>query len=1728
MSLGVAILVISLVLFRGPLLRAALQLAVPPILGYGLRLDDVLFESSHAALVGVRITRKGEPVLDAARVDLEYHLRDLFPGGVRKFGFVAASIAHPTLYLIRHRDGSFNVTGGAGPGQSSIPSATRAQARPYYFTIRMRDGVLVYRDVASVVPDEREQIVDGVTLDASVKTDSRSSYRFAGVLHGKPVQGAADRAYPLRIDGAIDYDRGFAIHHVRASALPLRTPLASVLHTRAVRVDAGELRDLDLRVFAVGIAVDKPFRYRAGGSAQLVDGRLAVGALAIPVRALAGPLTLYDDGIATRGVRGTVAGVPVLAQGGLFNFAQPTFRIALSGAGDLHDLRQAFGFAARQPLRGTVRLATILENRIDEPLILVHFTAPHLAYGTVPFENAAGDVSYYDSAVSLAPIAAHYGAANLRVAGRLVLGDATHPLDTKIVLVADAPARGIPYAAELVPEIGDVRVAALLSGRGEAFRLGGSVAGAGNGANLSGLFAVDERGYGSYGPIAIDRPGELLVGGLRLDRRAGYDGAWLSARNVRIGHGSADARFPGATIPQFPAVAGVVDGEVAAAGTPDDFGLAGNLHVTDLAVAGIHGDRASARIAGSLANLRLEDVRFASSLGTFAGRGAIDDGRVALAGAFAGTFEGLRPLTGDLGASGTVSGPASVVVDKHGVVVQLDRGAMDAHVRGIPVTGLSGTVAVDADKRLRIVAAEASVAGGRGVAVEDGRGTVAFSGTGIDASRLALGATLGAGRIDGFGTAYVPQRAGERPRLDAGFALLDGVALGYPLDARASIGVVGDRLTIGRGFAVVAGTEASFDGAVGAIGGTPTYDLNAGVRGGDLGIVRENVAAMRGLRALDGSLDANVRVTGRGRDPRIVGGIAIPEGSYNGLAFHDARAELDAAIGAVSVRTGSIRVGSTVATFSGGRVGDRLSATVRSPKADLADFNDYFDIADTLGGVGRIGFSYDGTPKRISSSADIALHDVRYERFALGDARLAWHDANAAGNRIVGALSTVGASGSLDASGTLALGTGGPMRALRSAGVDLKTALRGLDLAVWLPAAGLRYPVTGRLDANAAIVGRFPEVAVNSDVHVRDGLVAGVPLQRADLAARTVNGRTLVTEAAIDVPNGTLRGTGSFGFARTSPLDLTLTASAPEIGTFLAQTLHRPYDVAGALETNVRVGGTIANPAIAAGFDLVNPRIERFAATRAFGSLALVGTNVKLVDAEIQLAKGTLSLSGEVPLQIAPTIAIGPSRAPVSFLVESRGVDIAALSPIFGANTRLTGTLDGRFGVEGTVAVPRLLGDLQLTGGSYVSDLERQQLKNLSARLAFAGAQVRIDGIHADAGRGRIDGSGTALLPIVPGSGLAYDVALTEKSAQLDSPQYASGTVDGTLRLVRTASASVPTLRGDVALSNATIPVAAIYNQNPPPPDPNAAPPLDLNLDLTASAGKNVRIRNAFIDVGAAGAVSVGGTLAAAKLDGDFYATNGTFNILSRAFRVQAARVTFTPDAGLVPQVDLRALARVSTSRDSFDVTTIVTGPSTALSTTFETDRNYSRDEVLAYLSGASALGFNASQAAQLPGTLRGLPPVVNALTPPQLVRVPTSAFSLSEAGFDVLNTQLTQRFFGPAENFFARTLGLTSFGLNLDYTGGIGFSARKELRRNVYLVYGQTLTSPIRENLGFEARPDRDTTLRLTGFTQQGVATYVGSNTNLFGSQAYVRTTANLPIGGTAGFNLTLTRLYP
>jgi translocation-and-assembly-module (TAM) inner membrane subunit TamB-like protein len=1742
---AVAVLLAVLIAARHGIARSALQGVLSAATGYQVSIGDQSLGTRHAVLFDVHVVKNGDPVLDAQRVDIDYALRDIFPGGQHRFGFAAISILKPILTITRHADGTltFNRTGGTS---GAPPTATRKAAAPYYFTARVRDGVIRLVDAAPLQPDLANQTIEHVSIDASVKSDARTTAKVDGVLLGRRAPGAPLSRYPLAARTVIDVERGISLSTVRAAELPLRGVLGFLIHSRAIRFDDGVLAGVDARYFALASKPEQDFVYRFGGRADLRDGRIAIGGLARAVRDLHAPLIVTDDTLAATSIDGTVGGVPLRGRGALYDiFGQPSFRLALSGDGDLRDLRRLFNFSARLPLSGAAHLETVLESQLAHPLIRTSLEARRINYDRYPFDALDGVVDFYNGTVSVGGMRGRFGSANIALGGRVILSD--RGSDIVFALNSRGPGRALPYADVIAPDADVIAEVLLEQPPGEGYSARGTVTA--NGPTTgSGTFAVNPRGVGEFGPFQFTRAGgESLAGGFELQRPISQSAGWIHARGFRLADVRNAAALPGVRIPALPPIAGVIDGDLAGGGTPDAFGLAGVLHGRDLRYASYALGSGSVRLGGTFSDVRLAAIQLDGPLGRFRGDGAYAQGVFALDGRYDGTLAHLRPFIADPSAHGEVHGPVRATLAQNHIVVQTTGAALrGGSLRGVAVDRVAGTIALDGTA-LRVVAAEGSVGGARAVAADSG-GPFLVSAPALPVAALrGTGIPLGAGTLSLFGVADLRGRA---PRFDGVVGLVDGVAAGLPVSGDADLVLSGGTARIRSGVAALGKTYGTFAGAVGGVGATGAgalaYDLNADVPIGDVAEVRHVLRLP--VKYLEGSFSAALRVRGSGARPNVGGDVTVPEGSYNGLSFRDARAGIALTPSALTARDGIVTVGSTHANVdaSVALAGRAFTVDVRSANANLADFDDYFDEAETLDGHGRVALAFANDGLTTRTTGRVNVRDLRYRRFAFGTTDATWSQR---GGAVAAALAVRGAHGEVRSNGTIVAAAGDPVRAFERATYRADVQAQRVDLATWLPPFRITAPILGQVDARGSVFGRWPRLGVNGDATLADGSVYGYKVSEGHVHAASNGARIALTNSIVDLGFARFEAGGSFGFTPTAPLALSVRAQSPDIAKALATAFPKGphYDVGGALETTAQIIGTFAKPRATVGFVLTNGRYASLAVPRILGSVAYDGRLLAVNDAEVTFAKGSALVAGSLPFSLNP-LGVDP-KAPLSFTLGLSGLDLTPFAPFVpGPQTKLGGTLDGRLAFEGSTGAPRVVGNVALADGLYVSGLDRAAITKANAQLAFLGTSVALEALHANVGGGTLEGSGRLDLPFPEVHTSNYAMTLVAHGARVDSPQYGRGTIDGTMQLHRGAHMAI--LSGDVALTNASIPILSIYrnasNAGAAAPGAASTKAFDIEFDLIAHAGKNVRVQasSPYLDIGTSGTLDLTGTLASPKLAGVLTATpGGIFSTYNRAFRVQAATVTFTPAQGVLPYIALRAYAHVTNpdpdpTRNAVgnaDITVTVDGPADELAAgtgsaiTYASNPPYSQEQIVGLLLDASFFGAVNFGQQQNGTTLRGAPGESNPLLPPGVTPYQTGVINFNQEAFSVLNGQFLQRFLIPIERVFTGRFGLTDFEITTDYGGGIGYNALKQIGgRDVYWSFGQTLTTPVRSSLGFTARPDATTSIQFNYFKQNGNPA-ITNNAN--GTQA-VSTTQRLkgiqPLSNRQGFTFSIVRKYP
>jgi len=1725
-ALAAALVLAVVLLFGAPLGRASVAAIADVASGYQVSFGELRLEGDRALVRDLHLAHRGQTVLDADSVEIRYRLRDLLPGGAHRYGLLSVALERPRLVIVRFADGSFNISGNAAASGAPAQAPAPGGGAPLAFGVLVHDGSVTLLDPNRALPVARRLWADGVAGAATIDSAARSTYRFDGRVASAPAQG-------FDATGRIDAS-GYAIHRVRAGYVAI-APLADYfINTPSAEVYSATARDVDLRVYTFGPSADGSVAYHVGGTGQLEDGTIHVPGLVEPASDLHGRVDLYEDGLVTRQVRGRVGTVGVRLSGGLFDRAAPQFRLGIIAENaPLEALRKLFTFSRNLPLRGTVRVASLLESAVGAPLSITHVQAGRLAYGAFPFADAAGRAVYYDSAVDVVGAHGTYGGVAFAADGAVALGDVTH---AQLVVDARGPAARVPYLAQIAPGAA-VHTTALIAGDGTRLDARGVADGSGGGTTLLGVFHVDPDGDGAFGPLWIAQSGGASAAGtFYLNRIASESGFWLDAHDVSYARLPSDPHLPGLTLAP-PVFGGRLDGSIAGDGPPSNFRIAGAVRARRLAVGGVQIDEASGTLAGRFASLHLGNVAARGPWGTFRGTGAYLGGTLALAGAYRGSFAQLRGFTGDLGARGALDGPVALLISPERTVVQA-RGerSRDATVHGVPVDGLSGTLAV-AGKSLRVYAATARVAGGAFAAagtLEGARG-VGVSLAGADALRLRAIAPLGAGQVAAIGALH---SRGNQARFDGGLAVGAATIDRLPLDANGDVTLAGERLDLHATDAVVGAALGTLSGSVADLGShAPRYDVGVHLTTVQLAPFEQRLT--REQNGLVGTAEGDARVRGTPGALALSGRLAIPEGGVSGMAFRDGAARFVVTPSSLFV-AGLATVGTTETTFGTSFAGGDASVRVAAKSADLADFNDLFDTGDTLGGTGRVAVSFRKRGPSVNTSADIAIAGLRYRRFDLGDATARW---TSHGPDVTGKVAFGGTSGRLALAGSLVVPRQAPVdKLLERSRFDGTAQLRDLDLGVWLPAVGLQLPIAGRVDADARIAGPLRNPDMRTNVTLVGGSLGRFPVDRLEIATTSTVSRTTITSADLEFPALSVTGSGSFGLGARDPIAFALHAKSPDVGAIAARLRGSSAPLTGAGEVDLKVGGTRSQPRVTGGFDLESATLGGVAIPQALGEFSLAGRDLVLSDAEIGFAKGTLYLAGSVPLEIAP-FGFGPAQAPITLDLRAQAIDLASFKPMLPADSTLQGELDGHVALSGTAGDPRLDGSLTLAGGALRAPFETEPLQNVSAQVTFAGDAAKLERLHAAGGGGTLDGNGSVRFVnlVHPSADAAYGFQGRLAHFGLDSPEFGSGQIDGSVSLTHVPRA-LPQLSGDLALSDATIPFSALLLaagagggggfEASPAIAPGPQLPGGIALDLLLGADRNVRVRSANIDIGARGSLQVSGTTTAPVLLGGFDSTGGTLAYFNTVFRIIDGNVKFEPDLGVVPYLQMRAVTHVlnpdpNTVRNvtgSADVSLEVHGPATNLAIDLSSDPQYDRQQILGLLLNAPALGasnlFGTTGQPTLYGSTTALPGGV-------VANRTTGEFSVAQEAFGIANAQFTRTLLAPIESSFAQAVGLTNVAVNVDYLGNVGLTARKVLGKKLNAIYGTTFGYPYRQTFGFEFKPNDSTAAQVTVFETLG-AYGLSSLTPYYLNSTSLKVQAAEPEQGTAGFSLSLQRLFP
>jgi autotransporter translocation and assembly factor TamB len=1663
----------------------AVRAAVSALLltkGLELRQLDLSMSRGLVDARGVAIDdRDGRLVFAADRMEIRYGATD------RALGVSSVVIDKPYLGVYRASDGTYELADLFG-GTNSTGRSARIRA-----TFSIRDGSIDIWNPTSPSAQGRHVSIDGANAVAIIDQGGVSKGIATASVMGPTTKGSLRVSYEE--DDAARF--GTIRATIRHASI---APIVDLVVSSPSMVMRNGTVDADLSVYGLAWRPGGEPEWHAVGTGFVRGGSLRISPLTVEFAGMDGPIREADGVLEFPALEGTGDGVPVRVNGTvrIAGGDGPMLALRATAVGPLDRLRHWLAFSKSLPLHGDVQVDTAIRGDPANPHVTVGLSSRGaLHYGSAPIKSFAFDAYYHDRDLVVRDSRLRYARATVYAAGDIdfTSGAPDGDFDAAAVLPSD-----------VVPMLVDVDATGLTRAFGQ----------------FSGpVTALQGSGYASVtgGPVRIDAAldstaqqesftarldggrdgGEMLASGA-IDRggSTGSLAADLYARRFAFRSSGRTVRLPGfeskpLSLPEGSAVldgSGLARGSRSAPAAAVDFRATrvsfsgaplGSLHVTAAGLGPrysiqrleLRGPDAGIDLGGKFDVTTTPDGALTTSDGAFHGSASADLSRVAhgpggasvsgYAGArFEATFAGddwlvgLRSSDDRLRIDGIpIDGVDAIVGSRAGriTIFGADVRAADGDITA------SGSLPGMQDGDLRVAASRLDLSSIANPSLPVSRGTVTaiarISGTSrhplVDAS-----ATLSNGSTDGHALAGDVDVAYARGTMRATDARVD-------LDA--------NRIDLhGAASGLAPGSNALSNAAL-SVDATMPY--------GDLATLTSVLSPS--MLPLTGIASATLHLGGEASAPAVSGAITVGAGTARGVAFDDLTAAIQTHGDAVDVSDGSVVIGHSRLHISGSLSPGAMRVRAASSSMDLDDFNEFFDGKDVMDGVGSMDIAFSSDAGRATASGFVRLHDAMAYQLPLGTVSASLSSL-ADGDRI-----SASENGPLGSS-TLA-GTVGPSAGGSAPQADLFAVVSRLDLARAAPYARLEdQGIAGTAQIHGRVTGPLNRLSARAAFDIVNGRLEGQALRQFAGAASYEGGTLRVPslEVAIDGAQASasaqMDGAGEFAaHARVNVDDMAK----------LARLQPRPLFMNGNAVVEVAANGSLRKPVGRATFSAGKGQVQGV----RYDSVALDadyrdGMLVTGGTADLGAGRGTLAASGRIPMRLFP-FEIGPNDRPVALELKARGLALAMFDPFLRGRASVTGTLDGRTVVRGTVGRPSVFGGARIRQATVESPWETVPVTAGRLDLGFNQSEITIRRAGASLGGGALALSGS--VHIVPATAirkepsLEYTAHAAMRDARIDVPRYMTGTVNADVALDK--SGDVPFVSGDVALTDTSVPFASILalasgggnggstvgasvpglprlqpghiivyggsifgdsvqvlRPTPVPTHTAAAEsalavvPRTVDLGLRVDAGRNVGV-SGVVNVTGTGTVAVGGDLGHPVLNGTLTAVRGRAGFLNTTFELEEGALTFDPADGLLPTID----AEATTSTDEADITVSLSGRVDQLHTDFESNPDMPRDAIIAALLHIPQLNsaLQASQGQQ------------------------QSQLGVSPS--DVVTGALAGQLLGSLNVGLEQFLNVGEVDFAIDSQGRPTLELRKQVGPRVYSVYRTTFDVPPAQSFGID-----------------------------------------------------------
>ncbi len=385
----------------------------------------------------------------------------------------------------------------------------------------------------------------------------------------------------------------------------------------------------------------------------------------------------------------------------------------------------------------------------------------------------------------------------------------------------------------------------------------------------------------------------------------------------------------------------------------------------------------------------------------------------------------------------------------------------------------------------------------------------------------------------------------------------------------------------------------------------------------------------------------------------------------------------------------------------------------------------------------------------------------------------------------------------------------------------------------------------------------------------------------------------------------------------------------------LSNFVKLPVGFTGNLDATASIAGTILNPEARGELDIANGTINQKSVQSATASFNYDNGRLNFGSNLNVSGKEPVTIIGSIPYRL-PFALIEADNNQISLSIKAKNEGLSVLSLLTNQVAFENGQGEVDIAATGTLQNPTINGIASVNGATFSSQALPENLTDVTGNVQFNFDQILVNNIRGKFSRGMVDAAG--VIPISDSS-LTVNNPLTvnlDRLALKIKGLYQGG-ASGKVQI--TGSIQKPVIGGNVQLANGKVSIpdtsasstsagngtniapASSTNDKQDKSQNNKANTSFDNLDLHLGDNLHV-IRSPLFDFRATGDLTVNGSLASLSPSGTIRLRSGSVNLFTTQLsltRGYPQTVTFSPDNGLDPDLNIQLFAKVLDALQSPD-----------------------------------------------------------------------------------------------------------------------------------------------------------------------------------------------------------------